>query len=101
MWTFRCPANGTVRLIVETKDDTDKGLACVSPLAQILDGNGDLIASRDNGLCCTYRRVCNSEDSCPFIEMPCGVKAMHSIIVRDVGPEDATNPQTPCNKGGG
>jgi len=96
MWTFYCPAGGTVTASVDTKDDTDLGTATLDPILELLDGNGSEIAFADDNLTCTYAPTCGYE--CPLITaFPCGdsgSSGVHSLIVRDYGTSG-------CNGGGG
>src|SRR5438876_462737 len=48
MWTFNCPAGGSVVASVDTKDDTDLGTATLDPTLELLDGNGVEIADVDD-----------------------------------------------------
>src|SRR3989442_14201262 len=63
MWTFNCPAGGSVVASVDTKDDTDLGTATMDPILELLDGNGIEIANGDDENTCTYPPVCGF--ACP------------------------------------
>jgi hypothetical protein len=93
MWTFNCPAGGSVVASVDTKDDTDLGTATLDPILELLDGNGVEIANGDDENTCTYLPVCGF--ACPQLtdsrgntRVPCGgggTSGLHSLIVRDFG----------------
>src|SRR6267378_2322014 len=102
MWTFNCPAGGSVVASVDTKDDTDLGASTLDPILELLDGNGVEIADGDDENTCTYRPVCGF--ACPQLHdfrgnrrVACGDRGpsgLHSLIVRDFG-------VSLCNGGGG
>jgi hypothetical protein len=101
LWTFRCPAGGSVSASVDTigdyaVPDGDGGgfVSGLDPSLGILDSQGNLIARADDEQACNMPTRCDA--GCPSVEVPCargGVK--HSILVRDAGilPE--------CTGGGG
>ncbi len=97
MWTFICPAGGTFKLSVDTKDDTDVGRADIDPLVVVLDGKGNPVAFGDDDFDCTYEPVCGY--SCPSVTAHCGRGIMHSIVVRDFGVASQTGVY--CQEGGG
>jgi len=104
MWTFNCPAGGSVVASVDTKDDTDLGTATLDPILELLDGNGVEIADGDDENTCTYRPVCGF--ACPQLHdfngnrrVACGdggPSGLHSLIVRDFGTAGVPH----CNGGG-
>ena len=102
MWTFNCPAGGSVVASVDTKDDTDLGTATLDPILELLDGNGVEIADGDDENRCTYPPVCGFacpqlHDSLGNTRVACGdggTSGLHSLIVRDFG-------NSGCNGGGG
>lgn len=99
LWTFRCPAGGSVSASVDTLGDyavTDGDGGFVSgldPTLGIFDARGNLIARSDDEQACSVPTRCGAE--CPSVEVPCARGAKHSILVRDAGilPE--------CTGGGG
>ena len=98
MWTFYCPAGGSVVASVDTKDDTDLGTSTIDPVMELLDGNGNEIASGDDENTCTYPPGCGY--ACPAIggtnsTAQCGAGGTFSLIVRDYGAELG------CSDGGG
>jgi hypothetical protein len=100
LWTFECPAGGTVTATVDTKDDTDTGRSNIDPILELFSGAGRLIASGDDEVACTNPPVCGFR--CPQImRAPCGeTRLPHSLLVRDFGTAAVTNmPQ--CAGGGG
>jgi len=104
MWTFNCPAGGSVVASVDTKDDTDLGTSTLDPILELLDGNGVEIADGDDENTCTYRPVCGF--ACPQLHdfngnrrVACGdggPSGLHSLIVRDFGTAGVPH----CNGGG-
>jgi len=93
MWTFYCPDGGTVVASVDTKDDTDLTTSTLDPILELIDPDGNEIATGDDENACTYAPVCGF--ACPAFRAPCGSSAgVHSLIVRDYG-------QSGCNGGGG
>jgi len=97
MWTFNCPAGGSVVASVDTKDDTDLGTSTLDPILELLDGNGVEIAFGDDENRCTYAPTCGF--ACPAIggthgTASCGAGGTFSLIVRDFG-------NSGCNGGGG
>jgi len=104
MWTFNCPAGGSVVASVDTKDDTDLGTATLDPILELLDGNGVEIADGDDENTCTYRPVCGF--ACPQLHdfngnrrVACGdggPSGLHGLIVRDFGTAGVPH----CNGGG-
>ena len=106
MWTFNCPAGGSVVASVDTKDDTDLGTSNLDPILELLDGNGVEIADGDDENTCTYQPVCGFD--CPQLRdfatprssrVACGdggPSGLHSLIVRDFGTAGVPH----CNGGG-
>ena len=93
MWTFYCPDGGTVVASVDTKDDTDLTTSTLDPILELIDPDGNEIATGDDENACTYAPVCGF--ACPAFRAPCGSSAgVHSLIVRDFGISG-------CNGGGG
>jgi len=109
MWTFNCPAGGSVVASVDTKDDTDLGTATLDPILELLDGNGVEIANGDDENRCTYPPVCGF--ACPQLtdsrgstRVACGdggTSGLHSLIVRDFGVARTRITIPFCNDGGG
>ncbi len=98
MWTFNCPAGGHVSIEVDTQDDSDQGRARIDPLMFLVDGQGNLVASADDNMDCTYEPICGF--ACPELDhISCGTGLRHSIIVRDFG--TATTNNRRCRFGGG
>jgi len=108
MWTFNCPAGGSVVASVDTKDDTDLGASTLDPILELLDGNGIEIADGDDENTCTYLPVCGF--ACPQLRnfatprssrVACGnggSSGLHSLIVRDFG--TAADTAIHCTGGG-
>ena len=104
LWTFKCPKGGTVKVSVDTKDDTDNAQSDIDPVLLVVDVAGNLLAFADDNAACTYPPVCGF--ACPSVEaLACGNdgdsdgdrdgdrdggrhgsdRKRHSIIVRDFG----------------
>ena len=84
VWTFRCLPDGSFSVRVDTRDDTDQGEAAIDPLLEVVDGNGNDIASADDTFACTFEPLCGF--SCPSLDsVPCGLGDRHSLIIRDFG----------------
>jgi hypothetical protein len=98
LWTFECPAGGTVTASVDTKDDRDTGQANLDPILELLDGTGQLVAAGDDNLVCTYPPVCGFECA-QVVRVLCGADNPHSLLVRDFGVGSTTG--ITCAGGGG
>ena len=97
LWTFRCPQGGSVRVAVDTKDDTDDGGSAIDPVLVVFDGQGNVVGFGDDEDECSYRPLCGFR--CPSVRADCGLRGRHSIVVRDFGVAD--RPEPACQKGGG
>jgi hypothetical protein len=97
LWTFRCPQGGSVRVAVDTKDDTDDGGSAIDPVLVVFDGQGNVIGFGDDEDECSYRPLCGFR--CPSVRADCGLRGRHSIVVRDFGVAD--RPEPACQEGGG
>ena len=97
LWTFVCPAGGTVTASVDTKDDQDNGQANIDPFLLLHSGSGRLIAFGNDDLDCSHLPVCGFR--CPAVRAPCGATNPHSLLVRDFG--GATKNGAQCAGGGG
>jgi hypothetical protein len=87
LWTFNCPAGGTVSVSVDTKDDTDTGKSNIDPFLIVGDAKEALGLSDDN-FECAIPPVCGF--ACPSrTATPCG-SGQHWIIVRDWGASSCT-----------
>jgi hypothetical protein len=87
LWTFNCPAGGTVSVSVDTKDDTDTGKSNIDPFLIMGDAKGAFGFSDDN-FECAIPPVCGF--ACPSqTATPCG-SGQHWIIVRDWGANSCT-----------
>lgn len=92
LWTFECPKGGQVWISVDTKDDLDTGVSCLDPVVHVFDSQGNLLATGDDEISCSYPPVCGAR--CPFFSAECGSEKQHSLVVRDYGADG-------CSKGGG
>ena len=97
LWTFRCPQGGSVRVAVDTKDDTDDGGSAIDPVLVVFDGQGNVVGFGDDEDECSYRPLCGFR--CPSVRADCGLRGRHSIVVRDFGVAD--RPEPACQEGGG
>ena len=97
LWTFRCPQGGTVRVAVDTKDDTDDGGSAIDLVVVVFDGQGNVVGFGDDEDACSYPPLCGFR--CPSVRADCGLRGRHSIVVRDFGVAD--RPEPACQKGGG
>ena len=92
MWTFVCPAGGSVQLSVDTMNDSPTG-ARIDPGIAVWDAEGNLIATGDDDFDCTYTPNCGF--SCPAVDVPCGKGIQHSVSIFSVLPNQG------CEGGGG
>ena len=97
LWTFKCPPGGSVRVAIDTKDDTDDAASEIDPVLVILDGQGIVVGFGDDEDACSYPPVCGFR--CPSARADCGQPGRHSIVVRDFGAVDGAGPA--CEQGGG
>jgi hypothetical protein len=76
LWTFYCPAGGTVDVTV----DTITGNNNLDPALQVLSGDGTSLAFADDTFICSVAPSCGF--SCPrVLALACGAGTTHSIKV--------------------
>jgi hypothetical protein len=81
MWTFSCPAGGSVTASVDTLDDNDNATSNLDPAFWIYDGDGTIVQNQaDDEITCAVAPECGFD--CPSVtDLPCGAKNPHSISI--------------------
>jgi hypothetical protein len=99
MWTFNCPAGGSVQATVQTVDDHpgSSDLSAIDPAFTIRGAAGNFLALGDDEVACDVAQACGF--SCPSATVACGAGGMHSIQVYSTGANSALNAE--CAIGGG
>lgn len=86
LWTFRCPAGGSVDVRVDTFPDVALNggvFSALDPVLEIYDGRGNLLALGDDEVLCSAALFCDA--ACPAVTFACGQGVRHSIVIRDAG----------------
>jgi hypothetical protein len=96
VWTFNCPANGTVSVSVDTWDDRGDSSSNIDPVLEVRDKNGNLLVDAsgsptgglsDDAHPCTIPPVCGILNPtfrfwCPeIVDIPCGKGNPHTVMV--------------------
>ena len=96
MWSFRCPAGGSVSFMVDTHDDTGAGNSSLAPVVEIVDAKGNVVDFEvdNSGSQCSIPPTCQTDWECPVaIDVACGT-GVHTLSI-------FSWPETTCTADGG
>jgi hypothetical protein len=87
VWTFRCPAGGSVFASADAFADRPVGEnafeSALDLVLEVFEGQGNPLAASDDDVECAAPIACGG--GCPVLEVQCGRGLTHSRVVRDAG----------------